>query len=129
MTQQQRVRAAHLNQVLLQGEKTQVRVAAAGHPAVRRQRAGEGAEAVVEQHGAAEALAQVAHHKAIFFRSGWASYETARPGTLRLMPEDARVRDLRADYRAMMPMMFDQTPLSFDDILAKIAALEETINS
>ncbi|AWV24693.1 Hypothetical protein RADP37_05354 [Roseomonas mucosa] len=74
-------------------------------------------------------LAQVAHHKAIFFRSGWASYETARPGTLRLMPEDARVRDLRADYRAMAPMMFDQTPLSFEDILAKIAEAQETINS
>lgn len=74
-------------------------------------------------------LAQVAHHKATFFRSGWASYETARPGALRLMPNDARVKDLRADYRAMAPMTFDQTPPSFDDILAKIAALEETINS
>lgn len=74
-------------------------------------------------------LAQVAQHKATFFRSGWASYETARRGTLRLMPNKARVKDLRADYRAMAPMMFDQTPPSFDDILAKIAALEETINS
>jgi len=74
-------------------------------------------------------LAQVAQHKAIFFRSGWASYETARPSTLRLMPDEARVKDLRADYRAMAAMMFDQTPPSFGDILAKIAALEETINS
>lgn len=74
-------------------------------------------------------LAQVAQHKTTFFRSGWASYETARPGTLRLMPDEARVKDLRADYRAMAPMMFDQTPPSFDDILAKIAALQETINS
>ena len=73
-------------------------------------------------------LAQVAQHKATFFRSGWASYETARPGTLRLMPDEARLKDLRADYRAMAPMMFDQTPLSFDDILAKIAALEKMIN-
>jgi hypothetical protein len=73
-------------------------------------------------------LAQVAQHKATFFRSGWASYETARPGTLLLMPEDMRVKDLRADYRAMAPMMFDQTPPPFDDILAKIAALQETIN-
>lgn len=74
-------------------------------------------------------LAQVAQHKTTFFRSGWASYETARPGTLRLVPDEARVKDLRADYRAMAPMMFDQTPPSFDDILAKIAALQETINS
>ncbi len=74
-------------------------------------------------------LAQVAHHKATFFRSRWASYDTARPGTLRLTPDDARVKDLKADYRAMAPMMFDQTPPSFDDILAEIAALEETVNS
>lgn len=74
-------------------------------------------------------LAQVAQHKTTFFRSGWASYETACPGTLRLMPDEARVKDLRADYRAMAPMMFDQTPPLFDDILAKLAALQETINS
>ena len=85
-----------------------------------------------EGHAAAAAfdlLAQVAKHKATFFRSGWASYETARPGTLLLMPDATRVKDLRADYRAMAPMMFDQTPPSFDDILAKIAALQETVNS
>jgi hypothetical protein len=74
-------------------------------------------------------LAQVAQHKATFFRSGWAGYETARPGTLRLRPDEVRAKDLRADYRAMAPMMFDRAPPSFDDILAKIAALEETINS
>ncbi|MGH0223142.1 nucleotidyl transferase AbiEii/AbiGii toxin family protein [Sinorhizobium meliloti] len=75
-----------------------------------------------------ELLAQVAKHKAIFFRSGWASYDTARPGSLRLLPDEARLKDLRADYRAMAPMMFDESPPSFDDILAKIAALQETIN-
>lgn len=74
-------------------------------------------------------LAQVAKHKATFFRSGWASYDAAKPGTLRLMPDEARVKDLRGDYRAMAPMMFDETPPSFDDILAKIAVLQETINS
>jgi hypothetical protein len=74
-------------------------------------------------------LAQVAKHKSTFFRSGWANYNAARPGTLRLMPDEARIKDLRADYRVMAPMMFDETPPSFDDILAKIAALQETINS
>ncbi|MDR6306020.1 hypothetical protein GGQ85_003748 [Nitrobacter vulgaris] len=32
-------------------------------------------------------------------------------------------------YCALAPMMFDETPASFNDILAKIAALEEMINS
>lgn len=74
-------------------------------------------------------LAQVAKHKAIFFRSGWASYDTARPGTLRLMPDEARIKDLRGDYRAMAPMMFEEAPPSFDGILVKIATLQETINA
>jgi hypothetical protein len=29
-------------------------------------------------------LAQVAEYKAVFFRSAWASYDSARPGSLRL---------------------------------------------
>jgi hypothetical protein len=79
--------------------------------------------------GDLDLLAQVARHKTTFFRSSWASYETARSGTLRLMPDEMRIKDLRADYRAMAPMMFDQTPPSFDQILAKIAAFQETFNS
>lgn len=73
-------------------------------------------------------LAQVAQHKATFFRSGWASYDTAKTGSLRLMPDEARIKDLRADYRAMAPMMFDENAPSFDNLLAKIAALQEAIN-
>lgn len=56
-------------------------------------------------------LAQVAQHKTTFFRSGWASYDTARPGSPRLMPNEARIKDLRADYRAMAPMTFDENRL------------------
>lgn len=73
-------------------------------------------------------LMQVANHKATFFRSSWASYETACPGTLRLLPDQARIKDLRADYKAMAPMMFDDKPPSFDDIIAKIATLQDRIN-
>jgi len=73
-------------------------------------------------------LAQVSQHKTTFFRSGWASYDTAKPGSLRLMPDEARIKDLRVDYRNMAPMMFDENPPSFDSLLAKIAALQESIN-
>jgi Nucleotidyl transferase AbiEii toxin, Type IV TA system len=76
-----------------------------------------------------ELLVQVAKHKAVFFRSGWASYDTARPGTLRIMPAQARVKDLRADYRDMARMMFDDQPLPFEEILARIERLQESINA
>nr|HAQ91925.1 nucleotidyl transferase AbiEii/AbiGii toxin family protein [Afipia sp.] len=73
-------------------------------------------------------LKQVADHKSLFFRSGWANYDTARAGTLRLSPHPDRIADLRADYRKMAPMMFDDPPPSFDDILKRIAEMEKTIN-
>ena len=76
-----------------------------------------------------ELLATVAKHKATFFRSGWASYETARPGTLRLMPSQERIKDLRVDYRAMAPMMFDDTPPTFEQVLARIEKLQAMINA
>lgn len=73
-------------------------------------------------------LAHVTKHKATFFRSAWASYGTAKPGNLRLMPDRARVKDLRADYREMAPMMFHDQPPSFGDILARIEKLQATVN-
>lgn len=73
-------------------------------------------------------LAQVAKHKSIFFRSSWSNYGTARPGTLRLMPNAARIKDLRTDYREMAPMMFDEQPTDFDDILARIEKFEKATN-
>ncbi|WP_281438314.1 nucleotidyl transferase AbiEii/AbiGii toxin family protein [Rhizobium sp. 007] len=73
-------------------------------------------------------LAQVAKHKTTFFRSGWSSYDTAKPGSLRLMPDEARIKDLRVDYRDTAPMMFDERPPTFDDILARIKEVQEAIN-
>jgi hypothetical protein len=73
-------------------------------------------------------LAQVAKHKATFFRSASASYGTAKPGSLRLMPDRARIKDLRADYQKMAPMMFDDQPPSLDDILTRIEKLQAAVN-
>jgi hypothetical protein len=76
-----------------------------------------------------ELLQRVARHKSIFFRSGWASYESARPGTLQLMPAEARLEDLRTDYRDMAPMMFDDKPLPFGNVLERIQKLQDDINA
>jgi hypothetical protein len=70
----------------------------------------------------------VANHKSVFFRSAWARYGTDRPGTLPLSPNPARLGDLRRDYRAMAPMMFDDPAPSFDDIMKRIEELERVIN-
>ncbi len=73
-------------------------------------------------------LAQVAKHKTVFFRSGWASYHTAKSGTLKLVPDEKRIKTLRLDYNKMQSMIFDQPVPSFDAIIKKLRKLEETIN-
>ena len=63
-----------------------------------------------------------------FYRSAWAKYEEARPGSLRLSPPAERVADLRRDYQSMQPMLFGTIP-GFEDILVELAALEKTVNN
>lgn len=41
------------------------------------------------------------------------TYDTARPGTLQLLPNEARIKDLRAEYRDMAPVMFDKSSTLF----------------
>ena len=73
-------------------------------------------------------LERVVEWKRRFFGSRWASYDTAKPGTLRLVPPQARLRDLRQDYAAMRDMYLVE-PVPFDDTIATLSALEERINS
>jgi Nucleotidyl transferase AbiEii toxin, Type IV TA system len=73
-------------------------------------------------------LRAVAEHKSVFFRSAWAHYDTACPGTLRLRPNPDSIPDLRGDYRDMQPMMFDDPAPTFDDVMNRLESLEREIN-
>ena len=73
-------------------------------------------------------LESVVRHKSLFFRSGWANYQSAVPGSVRLSPKEARVDDLNRDYQAMTEMFFSEPP-SFDEILQVIEELESRINT
>lgn len=72
-------------------------------------------------------LQRVARHKQVFFRSGWASYETAERGGLRLAPQGDRVATLRDDFRKMAEMFFAQ-PAEFDAILSALKSWETKFN-
>lgn len=74
-----------------------------------------------------ELLAEVVQFKMQFYRSAWAKYELARPGTLRLLPPTHNIDALRKDYASMQAMLFGEIP-SFDEILAGLASLEQEIN-
>ena len=73
-------------------------------------------------------LERVQTHKSFFYTAPWVSYETAIPGTLRLVPRPERLAELRADYRGMGAMFFGPA-LSFDALIDRIGALEGRINS
>jgi hypothetical protein len=73
-------------------------------------------------------LEHVIYHKMIFFRSAWAHYETARPGSFRLIPHETRMPILRQDYERMKIMIFGEVP-KWDEIIKKLKKLEHQINS
>lgn len=72
-------------------------------------------------------LAQVVRHKETFYPSGWARYDLARPGSLRLAPAQARLGGLARDYRNMAGMIFGEPP-AFDTIIETLTALEQEVN-
>lgn len=72
-------------------------------------------------------LARVVRHKRAYFQSAWAHYDTAQPGSLRLVPPAHRLADLKADY-LQMGEMFTETPPPFDDILKQLRKTEDAIN-
>ena len=73
-------------------------------------------------------LATVREHKKLFFKSSWANYDTAVPGSLRLVPPVSRRPELAEDYRlTLRDMLYGEKP-TFDEILVKIANFEEMFN-
>jgi hypothetical protein len=74
-----------------------------------------------------ELLAQVVRHKEIFYPSGWARYDLARPGSFHLVPQKERMAGLDRDCRNMAVMIFGEPP-PFGWILDTLAKLEAVIN-
>jgi len=61
-----------------------------------------------------------------FYQRQWAHYETAVPGTLRLVPPADKLQALEADYEDMR-LMFPSDPPPFSEILATLEEAERTI--
>jgi hypothetical protein len=87
-----------------------------------------GHEAKKRALGKLDLLTQVAHHKSVFFKSAWANYDEAKPGSLRLAPNANLAAALRKDYAGMQEMIIGDAP-KFDETLATIEAFETEINS
>jgi hypothetical protein len=72
-------------------------------------------------------LEQVVRHKQTFYPSGWARYDLAHAGSLRLVPPKERRAALERDYRSMSVMIFGEPP-SFAIVMDTLAELEREIN-
>ncbi len=73
-------------------------------------------------------LARVVAFKDKFYRCSWAHYELAKCGSMRLLPPEYNIQNLRNDYEHMQNMIFGNKP-DFNEILKRLAKLEEEINS
>jgi predicted nucleotidyltransferase component of viral defense system len=74
-----------------------------------------------------ELLEKVVQFKQKFYPRKWARYEEATTETLRLMPDEYRLKEIQEDYKNMSEMFFGEYP-SFEEIMSKILELEEEIH-
>ena len=72
-------------------------------------------------------LVKVAEFKDKFYPRGWARYNEARIGTLRLVPAERSIARIASDYSKMQSMIYGNAP-TFDEMLSYIKTLEKEIN-
>ena len=73
-------------------------------------------------------LEDVALFKMKFYPRGWARYDLAKFGTIRLIPAEHSLERLKRDYNDMKSMIYGEYP-SFEEILKVISQLEKEINN
>ena len=73
-------------------------------------------------------LADVVTRKDKLYHCSWAKYELAKPGTLRLMPNNNSRELIKKDYSAMQGMIFGDIP-AWEVILEHLNKLENEINN
>jgi len=90
---------------------------------------------IMAQKGIADAalrdltlLEKVVRNKSLMFADSKASYDTAVIGSLRLMPQEEMLPELKQDYVAMQKMFIGEVP-EFESIMSELAKLEERISS
>lgn len=72
-------------------------------------------------------LKSVTNHKDLFYHSGWAKYNRARPGSFHLIPREERLASIGHDYQEMSAMFFGEPP-KLKTILEQLSELEKRIN-
>ncbi len=72
-------------------------------------------------------LQEVVEFKQRFYPCRWAQYKNAKAGSLRLIPQEKHLAELRKDYLDMGVMIFEEVP-DFESIIKTLNRLEDQIN-
>lgn len=75
-----------------------------------------------------EILNKVVAFKMKFYPRGWAKYQDALNGGLKLIPPSDRLDALAADYESMKDMLFGRIP-AFDEIMSGLQLLQEELRN
>ncbi|MBP9673858.1 MAG: nucleotidyl transferase AbiEii/AbiGii toxin family protein [Bacteriovoracaceae bacterium] len=73
-------------------------------------------------------LKRVTEHNDIYFKATWANYLTAKKGSLKLIPGQRVLDDMRRDYRSMESMLFGEIP-TWENIIKTISDFESAFNT
>ncbi|MBP8256150.1 MAG: nucleotidyl transferase AbiEii/AbiGii toxin family protein [Opitutaceae bacterium] len=72
-------------------------------------------------------LERVTRFKSLFFMNSWSDYVSAKPGSFRLKPPEARRAEVKADYEKMQDFFMVQPP-TFDELWERLGRVETQIN-
>jgi hypothetical protein len=72
-------------------------------------------------------LIKVAEHKSIYFKCGWAKYNEAHKGSLKLIPDKKVLNEMEKDYMNMQEMIFGKKP-EWQEIIETIKIFETEFN-
>ena len=74
-----------------------------------------------------ELLEKVCQHKKLYFKSAWADYDTAKRGSLKLIPKEAVLKVMEKDYKSMAEMFSESAP-NWKEIVELIEEFELEFN-
>lgn len=75
-----------------------------------------------------ELLERVVAHKQTYFKEQWNWYDSAKRGSLKILPPSHLLKTVETDYKKMKVMLFDQNSITFDELLKHLQDLEQQIN-
>ncbi len=71
---------------------------------------------------------RVVEHRRIYFKQTWVDYDTMAPGSLRIVPDGARMTAWEQDYQAMQREMFYGTPPTWPEVIEEVSRWEDAFN-